>query len=410
MYSDNSYGFLTRSKPYKRITSRLIVKSNLRRPTILWTLPHLLLLLLAACQEQQTAPAFPPPEVTVQHVEAKTIPIEWEFVGQTESSRLVEIRTRVEGVVDKRLFEEGTLVRKGQVLYQLDDRSFAAALQGEKGNLAQQEAKQKNAKRNEERLKYLISEKAVSQKDLDDAVSALAEADAAVLTAKANVTTAELNLSYATIKSPLTGLTSQSKKADGSFISPGQDGLLTTVTQTDPMWVKFSSSETRLLKVSEAVMKNQLLMPESNNFVVELHLADGSVYPVKGSMNFSDKQYSTDTGTREFRATFANPDMRLVPGQFVRVKLKGANRPNAILVPQPAVLQGQQGKYVYVVGPDNKAEIRPVEMGDWYNDDWIVESGLKSGELVIVNGVSHVVPNMPVKLQQAADNSSGSKP
>ncbi|MBD9358032.1 efflux RND transporter periplasmic adaptor subunit [Methylomonas sp. EbA] len=377
---------------------------------MLWTLPCLLVLLLAACQEQHTPPAFPPPEVTVQHIEAKTIPIEWDFVGQTESSRLVEIRTRIEGVIDKRLFEEGTLVRKGQVLYQLDDRSFAAALQGEKGNLAQQVAKQKNAKRDEERLNYLISEKAVSQKDLDDAVSALTEADAAVQTAKANVTTAELNLSYATITSPLTGLTGQSKKADGSFISPGQDGLLTTVTQTDPMWVKFSASETRLLKVSEAVMKNQLLMPENSSFVVQLHLADGSTYPVDGTLNFSDKQYSTDTGTREFRATFTNPEMRLVPGQFVRVKLKGAKRPNAILVPQRSVLQGQQGKYLYVVGPDDKAEIRPVEMGDWYNDEWIVESGLQSGERVIVDGVSHVAPNMPVKPQQAAADSSRSQP
>jgi membrane fusion protein (multidrug efflux system) len=367
---------------------------------------YLLALVLAACQEQQATAQFSPPEVTLQRIEERTIPIEWEFVGQTESSRLVEIRTRVEGVLEQRLYEEGTLVQKGQVLFQLDDRPFAAALEGNKGTLAQQEARQQNAKRNVARLKNLIAQNAVSQKDVDDAVSDLAEADAMVLTARANVTSAELNLSYTTIKSPLTGLSGQTKKADGSFISPGPEGLLTTVTQTDPMWVKFSASETRLLKANEAVAKNRLLMPENGNFVVELQMSDGSVYPLSGKMNFSEKQISIETGTSGFRAAFANPGMKLVPGQFVRVKLKGATRRNTILVPQRAVLQGQLGKYLYVVGTDNKAEIRPVEMGDWYGDDWIIENGLKNGELVIVDGMSHVLPNMPVKPQQPAGGQS----
>jgi membrane fusion protein (multidrug efflux system) len=381
------------------------VKPNLRLLT-LWMFPCLLALGLAACQEQHAPPEFSPPEVTIQRIEERTIPIEWEFVGQTESSRLVEIRTRVEGVLEKRIYEEGTLVQKGQVLFQLDDRPFAAVLEGAKGMLAQQEARQQNAKRNLARLKNLISQNAVSQKDVDDAVSDLAEADALVLTARANVTSAELNLSYTTIKSPLTGLSGQAKKADGSFISPGQEGLLTTVTQTDPMWVKFSISETRLLKGNEAVAKKRVLMPENGDFAIELQMSDGSAYPLSGKMNFSDKQISTETGTSGFRATFENPDMKMVPGQFVRVKLKGAVRPNAILVPQRAVLQGQQGKYLYVVGTDNKAEIRPVEMGDWFGDEWIIENGLKSGELVVVDGMSHVVPNMPVKPQQLAGGQS----
>jgi len=366
-----------------------------------------LALLFTACRQQDATPEFSPPEVTVQRIEERTIPIELEFVGQTESSRLVEIRTRVEGVLEKRLYEEGTLVQKGQVLFKLDDRPFVAALDGTKGTLALQEARQQNAKRNETRLKNLISQNAVSQKDVDDAVSELAEADAMLLTARANVTSAELNLSYTTIKSPLTGLSGQARKADGSFISPGQEGLLTTVTQTDPIWVKFSVSETRLLKANEAVAKKQLLMPKNGEFVVELQMSNGSTYPLTGKMNFSDKQISTETGTSAFRASFANPDMKLVPGQFVRVKLNGVTRPNAILVPQRAVLQGQQGKYLYVVGTDNKAEIRPVEMDDWYGDDWIIESGLKNGEQVIVDGMSHVVPNMPVKPQQPAGAASG---
>jgi len=383
-----------------------IVKLNSRLP-ILWTLLCQLALVLAACQEQHATPEFSPPEVIIQRIEERTIPIEWEFVGQTESSRLVEIRTRVEGVLEKRLYEEGTLVQKEQVLFQLDERPFAAALEGTKGTLVQQEARQQNAKRNVVRLKNLISQNAVSQKDVDDADSDLAEADAAVLTARANVTAAELNLSYTTIKSPLTGISGRTTKADGSFVSPGQDGLLTTVTQTDPIWVKFNVSETRLLKNNEDVVNKRLLIPENANFVVELHIADGSVYPLSGKMDFSEKKISIETGTSSFRAVFANPDLKLVPGQFVRVKLKGAIRPNAILVPQRAVLQGQQGKYLYVVGADNRVEIRPVEMGDWYGDDWIIESGLKNGEQVVVDGMSHVVPNMPVKPQQPAGVPSG---
>lgn len=384
----------------------LILKLN-RRLSVNWMLICLTALSLTACQEQHGAQQFTPPDVTVQLVEARTIPIEWEFVGQTESSRLVEIRTRIEGFLEKRLYEEGALVHKGQVLFQLDERPLLAALQGAKGTLAQQEAKQGNAKRNEARLQNLISQKAVSQKDVDDAVSLLAETNAAVLTARANVTTAELNLSYAAIKSPLTGLSGQAKKAEGSFVTPGQDGLLTTVVQTDPMWVKFNASETQLLKVNDALSKKQLLMPENNDFVVELLLADGSSYSVPGKMNFAERQFSSQTGAASYRATFPNADGLLSPGQFVRVKLKGAISPNAILVPQRAVMQGQQGKYLYVVNAENKAELRPVEVGDWYGNDWIIEHGLNSGEKVIVDGTSRVAPGMPITPQPLANNTPG---
>lgn len=372
---------------------------NLRLP-VLWTFSCLLLPILTSCEEQRATPRpHVVPEAIIQRIEARTIPVEWDFVGQTESSRLVEIRTRVEGFLNKRLYEEGWLVHEGQTLFQLDDRPFIAALQSEKGALAQQIARQDNAQRNMARLKNLIAQKAVSQKDVDDAAFELADASAAVLTARAKVTSAELNLAYATIKSPLTGLAGQAKKADGSFISPGQEGLLTTVIQTDPIWVKFSASESRQLKVNEAILHKKMLMPENHKYEVTLQLSDGSTYPHGGKMSFSDKQYSVETGTTGFRAVFKNPDMMLVPGQFVKIKIKGATRPDTILVPQRSVMQGPQGKYVYVVGADNKVEIRPVEIGDWYSDDWIIESGLKSGEQVVVEGMERVTPDMPVKPQ-----------
>jgi membrane fusion protein (multidrug efflux system) len=374
-------------------------KLHLPRPGVLASLAPLV---LAACGQQAAPPAFTPPEAVVQRIEARTIPVDWEFLGQTESSHQVEIRTRVQGFLDRRLYDEGSLVRKNQVLFQLDDRPFAAALQRQKGTLAQAEVRRDNARRNLERLKNLVAEKAVSQKDVDDATFSLKDAEAAVQAAKAAVTTEELNLSYATIRSPLTGLAGRAKKDEGSLVSPGADDLLTTVVQTDPMRVNFSVSDTRLLKVREAMAKKQLVAPAHNNYVVELRLADGSAYPSPGKVNFSDTLIAAETGTVGIRAVFPNPDFLLRPGQFVRVRLKGITRPDALLVPQRAVQQGQQGKYLYVVDADGKAEMRPVEVGDWYGDDWLIESGLKSGEQVVVDGVGRVIPGMPVKAVQSS--------
>lgn len=368
------------------------------RPTLSASrlLPGLLALSLTACEQHNAPPGFTPAEATVQRIEPQTLPQTWDFIGQTQSSRLVEIRTRVEGFLERRVYQEGSLVQAGQTLYLLDAKPFTAALQAQKGQLAQQQAIQANAKRNLARLKNLVEQKAVSQKDVDDAMSALAEADAAVLSARAQVTTAELNLSYATIQSPLTGLSSRSRKDEGSLLTPGSEGLLTTVAQMDPMWVNFNVSENQLLRIRRAVQKGELQTPGKAGYVVELTLGDGSAYPKTGRINFTDTLLASQTGTADIRAEFPNPDFLLSPGQFVRVKLTGAVRPNAISLPQRAVQQGQQGKYVYVVGKDNKAALREVQVGDWYGEDWLIESGLQAGELVVVDGMSHVVPGMPV--------------
>lgn len=366
-------------------------------PAIRGCLACLLPLILMACQEKPVPPVAAVPEVAVMTIEGRTIPVEWEFVGQTESSRLVEIRTRVEGFLDKRLYEEGKPVRKDQILFQLDPRPFNAVLLSQKGALAQQEARLKNAQRNLARLKDLIAQNAVSQKDVDDAESEVAEADAAVLSARAQVTSAELNLGYATIRSPLDGLSGRARKTEGSLVSPGSDGLLTTVAQTNPMWVNFSASESRVLAIRDAIAKNRLLRPEHGEYVVELRLSDGSAYPHPGKLNFADALISPDTGTFGLRAEFANPEVMLVPGQFVRVTMKGATRPNAILVPQRIVQQGQQGKFVYVAAPGDKVEMRLIEVGDWYGSDWIVEQGLGPGERVILDALGRLMPDMPIK-------------
>lgn len=357
--------------------------------------------LLVACRQQSEPPSPPKAEVTVQRLQPETLPQEWSFIGQTESSRLVEIRTRVEGFLDRRMYEEGSKVHAGQILFQLDARPFEAALQNEKGALAQQQARRANAQRNVERLKNLVVQKAVSQKDVDDAESALAEADAALLSAKAQVTAAQLNLDYTTIKSPLTGLSSRARKADGSLVSPGADGLLTTVAQVDPMWVNFNVSEIQLLNIRTAMQKGELQGPGEQGYVVELFLADGSRYGKTGKINFTDTLLATQTGTAGIRAEFPNSDSQLGVGQFVRVKLTGATRPNALRVPQRAVQQGAQGKFVYVVGTDGKAAVRPVQVEDWYGQDWLIQEGLQAGERVVVDGMLHVAPGMPVDVREA---------
>jgi membrane fusion protein (multidrug efflux system) len=208
---------------------------------------------------------------------------------------------------------------------------------------------------------------------------------------------AELNLSYATIATPLTGLSSFAKIQEGAYIN-ASNNLLTYVAQLDPMWVNFSVSENQHLRLREAVSKGQVKVPANGEFDVEVLLADGSVFPNRGRISFADPSFSKETGTFLVRATFANPKGTLKPGQFVRVHLLGATRPNAILVPQRAVQQGAKSHFVWVVGKDGKAEQRAVGTGQWIGDDWVIEVGLNAGEQVVVDGGIRVSPGAALKV------------
>jgi len=359
------------------------------------------LALCAACHKAATLPAAGAIEVTVMPVVQSDTPVDFEYTAQTQSSREVEIRARVDGFLDKRLYTEGQLVHAGQTLFQMDAKPFDAALQTARGQLAQQQARLTVAKANLARVIPLAAQNALSQKDLDDATGNEKQAEAAVIAAQGQVQTAQLNLSYTTIKSPLTGLSSFARQQDGSFVTASASGLLTYVYQLDPMWVNFSVSENELLKFREEITAGRLRFPANDDFEVTVIMADGTEFPNHGRISFANPAFSTETGTFLVRASFANEKGQLRPGQFVRARVSGASRPKAILVPQRAVLQGAKSHFVWVVDNDSKAHQRVVEVGEWHGDDWFITEGLQPGERVVVDGAIRVAADVPLKIVAA---------
>ncbi|KLU36284.1 hemolysin D [Massilia sp. WF1] len=353
---------------------------------------------LAGCSREVQAPPAQPLQVTAVSMTPHDTPVSFEFVAQTQSSREVEIRARVDGFLDKRLYTEGTMVRAGQPLFQMDPKPFEAALQSAQGQLEQQRARLEVAEANLRRVRPLAARNAVSKKELDDAIGMERSSRAAVLAAEGQVRTARLNLGYTTIASPLLGLTSFAKKQEGSYLTVGEQGLLTTVSQVDPIWVNFSISENELLSYRDQIAKGRLKFPQNQNFEVEVVPADGTVFPKRGHINFAAPSFDAGTGTFLVRTELPNPEGKLRPGQFVRARVFGATRPAAMQLPQRAVQQGSKGHYVWVIGNDGKARQRVVEVGDWIGDDWFISDGLKPGERVVVDGAGRVTPTAPLRV------------
>jgi membrane fusion protein (multidrug efflux system) len=294
------------------------------------------------------------------------------------------------------------MVKAGQPLFQMDRKPFEAALQSAQGQLEQQRAKLETAQANLRRVRPLAARNAVSKKELDDAIGIERSSRAAVLAAEGEVRTANLNLGYTTISSPLRGLSSFAKKQEGSYLTVGEQGLLTTISQVDPIWVNFSISENELLSYRDQIAKGRLKFPGSHDFEVEVVLADGTVFPKRGRINFAEPSFNSETGTFLVRTELPNPNGQLRPGQFVRARVYGASRPQAVQLPQRAVQQGSKGHYVWVIGNDGKARQRLVEVGDWNGDDWFISDGLKPGERVIVDGAGRVTPTAPLRVAQLA--------
>ena len=364
-------------------------------------------LALTACNKKPPPQAAPPVPVTVITVAQRATPVAFEFTAQTQSSREVEIRARVDGFLDKRVYTEGSLVHAGQVMFIMDRRPFEAALQTAKGSLAQQQARLTVSKANLARVLPLAAQNALSQKDRDDAIGDEKQAEAAVISAQGQVQSAELNLSYTTIKSPLTGLSSYAREQEGSYVTPTTSGLLTYVYQLDPIWVNFSISENELLRYREQSQKGQLRFPANNQWEVTLILADGTIYPAQGHIDFTNPAFSSETGTFLVRAVFDNPKGALRPGQFVRARVSGAVRPDALLVPQRAVLQGAKSHFLWVVDSDNKPHQRVIEVGEWHGDDWFITDGLHSGERVIVDGAIRVSADSQIRITGEPAPASG---
>ena len=348
--------------------------------------------------------------VTVMTVTPRDIPIDIEFIGTTESSHEVEIRSRVEGFLEKITYEEGGKVKAGQTMFQIDQRPFEASLQQAMGVLAQQQAKLVTAEATLKRVRPLAEKNAVSKKDLDDAIGDEKTARAAVLSAEGSVQDARLKLSYATIKSPIDGFAGRSKKQEGSYVSTGQESLLTYVAKIDPIWIDFSVSENENLKLEDRTARGTFRMPKDSNFDVEVNLSDGSVFPYKGRLNYADPSYSSETGTYQVRAEIRNPvnsPKALRPGQFVRVHLQGGVRPNGILIPRTAVTQGAKGHFVWLAGSDGKAELRVVEIGDWQENDVFIDSGLAEGDRVILDNLIKMSQDVPVRISDVPVSAGG---
>jgi membrane fusion protein (multidrug efflux system) len=355
---------------------------------------------LAGCSKEAPPPQRPAPMVSVLEIKPQTIPITPTFVAQTESSRQVDIVARVSGFLDKIAYNEGDLVKAGQILFQLDPKPFEAQLDAAKGELQAQQARLFTARATLGRVKPLAAQNALSQSDLDRATGEFEAATAAVYSAQAKVTEAALNLGYTTIRSPVTGVASRSVPREGAYLnSLSPDAKLTYVAALDPIWVNFSVSQNQMAKSKEERAKGLMVAPKDEAFEVELVLPGGTPYPEKGKISFADPSFSPDTGSFLVRAVLPNPKTELRPGMFVTALLHGAKRPNAIVVPQLAVQQGSNGHLVYVVKGDGTAEVRPVVVGDYYGEqDIVIVEGLHAGDRVIVDNVLKVVPGQPVKI------------
>ncbi|WP_325427505.1 efflux RND transporter periplasmic adaptor subunit [Aquabacterium sp.] len=349
----------------------------------------------------------PPAPVTIETVALADVPVTYEYVGQTAGSREVEVRARVGGILQQRNFSEGVAVRKGQSLYSLDAAPFQAALNRADADLAAVDARAGQAARTLARLKPLWEAKAVSQREYDDAASAEQIARADVKGAQARRAEAALNLGYAKVEAPINGVAGRSQVSEGTLVA-GPETLLTTLVQTNPIKLRFGLADTDQQHWRSESASGALKLPAGEAFDVELKLADGSLYARKGKVVFSDTRISGTTGTIEAEAEVPNPDGVLKPGQFVRVRLLGASRPKAVKVPTRAVLEGPQGKFVYVAA-DGKAMPKPVQVGDQLADGWIIRSGLAAGDPVIVDGMARIFfPGAPV--QVGAPAQSGGAP
>lgn len=342
----------------------------------------------------QTPMALP---VSVIAAQPTRVPVSLEAVAQAEGAREVEVRARVSGILEKRLYVEGQAVKAGQTLFRIERAPYEIALAQAKAQLAEQQARAAQAAREATRLAGLVADRAISQKEFDDASAGNAIAKANVRAAEAAVRQAELNLSYTSVTAPVAGMSGRALHSEGALVSPGADGQLASIVQLDPIWVRFSIAESDVAKLGVT-----RLAPGSIRHV-EAILPDGSTYPVKGKLNFTASRVDPALGTIEMRAEFPNPEGRILPGQFLRARLIAGDKDNVFLVPQAAVMQTDQGRVVMLANDKNEVEPRPVTAGEWAGKDWVIIAGLKPGDRVIVDNLLKLRPGAPVAPHPAGE-------
>jgi membrane fusion protein, multidrug efflux system len=371
--------------------SRLAVKFLTLALAIAW---------LAGCNARGDGPAKqapPPAEVTVLRAQPRAVTLTEEYVGQAEAVETVEIRSRVQGLLERQAFRDGAQVHRGELLFQIDRQPFDAALEQAKANLAQAEASAANSAQNLARVSRLIADNAVSQQDLDTAVARDRADRASVEAALAALHEAALNLGYTQITAPRDGIVSKSLVKPGALVMVAQT-LLTTLYSSNPIHVNFALGEQRMLELTRRARDKSA---GQGNFA--LRLVDGSEYPQPGRLDFVDAAVDPKNDTLQVRIVVDNPDGLLRPGQYVRVLVPSAPRPDAILIPQKAVQELQGLKTVYVIDADNKAQARQIKATQRFGTDWVLDSGLQAGDVVVVDGLQKVTPGATVKPVFAAD-------
>lgn len=352
--------------------------------------------LLVGCKrEAASTPAPPRPTVQVVTVTTQTVPDEPEFIGEAEASRIVEIRPQVTGIIKERFFREGGDVKKGDRLYQIDPVPFKAAEITASGKLAQAQARLVQARQNLARVKPLLAEQAVSQKDLDDAIAEELAAKAALEGARGELVKAKFDLDNTLITAPINGLIERTRYYEGRLVT-AQTDLLTVIHQVDPMYVIVSAPESFLLKRRRDIIAERIQHPGIYQLTGKITFVDGTTYAHEGVLDFAAVGLQTETGSRQARVVFPNPDRVLLPGQFVTVRFQGVSKTNVILVPQRAVQQGPNGPVVYIVAEGDKVDVRDVKATNWQGDRWVIEDGLNSGERIMIDGFQRVMPGAQV--------------
>ncbi len=370
-----------------------------------------LAMVLQGCnQEQQSAGhgAMHPASVSIMIAKPEDVPFKIELPATLAGSKEVEVRARVKGVLESRNFEEGQRVSKGQSLFTIDLAPYQLAAERAKSQLESAKATLQQTEREVKRLKQLRADNSVSQRDYDNALLAHKVAINDAEKAAVELKQAELDLDYAHVKSPVNGIMGREFVSEGTFV-PGAELLLSQITQLDPVRLRFGLSEREQLAMRRDQANGTLTLPKDGLWTTSIRLQDGSLYGHSGQVNFSDVRVNSTTGTSELQAIVPNPDFQLRPGQFVRVTLEGAVRKNAFVVPQRAVLDNGTGKFVYVAAENEKgvlvARPAPVEAGEWFKKTengqsgnyWVIRSGLKQGDKVIVDGMARIFfPGMPV--------------
>lgn len=359
--------------------------------------------LLAACGKEEGGPP-PPPEVGVLTMQPRDIAITDQLPGRTTAYRVAEVRPQVTGIVQRRLFTEGTEVKSGQQLFQIDAGSYRAALSSAEAALKRAEAQAVTARLLEERYAPLIAANAVSRQENDEAIAARARAEADVAAARAQVESARINVVYTQVLSPINGRIGRALVTEGALVTSGQEGALATVQQLDPIYVDITQSSTELLRLQRQLASGELKANDHNEAEVALMLEDGSAYPERGHLKVSEVSVDPSTGSVVLRAVFPNPRRELLPGMFVRAQLTRGTRAAAMLVPQRGVSHNSRGEAtVMVLDAGNKVSERVVKADRAIGGEWLITAGLSPGERVVLDGLQKVKPGAVVKPTPAAE-------